>query len=114
MENKLNIENWKWCEICNCITYINDCDCAGSLCNGGGCCDCDWQYALAKKALEIGDHPSKESLQRIVIDNYKNYITHSEYNNTENILLEKFLGGEIDTDLYKLAQQELSASYGKI
>ena len=107
MEQKLNIDNWKWCEICETITYLYDCDCAGSLCNCGGCCDCDWQRNLAMEALKSGNHPTEESLKRIVIDNYKNYIISEKYNNTEDLMLHTLLKSE-KPKLLILAEQELS------
>ncbi len=67
----LKLENWFWCDLCGCRSYVYDCDCYGSICNGGGCKKCENQRKLAKEAEVNGTAPSIESLKEIFKDSVK-------------------------------------------
>ena len=65
----LKEENWKYCDLCDTITYITQCECKSSLCNGGGCHKCELILAEAENALWTGNTPFNDKKK---VDTAKN------------------------------------------
>ena len=56
----LKKENWFWCDLCMCISYLYECECHATSCNCGGCEKCRPLHELVKIAEDNGNHPTEE------------------------------------------------------